>query len=127
MRMVIVHHSTLTQQHDIEALMEEVKLLKENLQPAAKVAELKKSFSTPASSLPYTLHHVSRVEEGTTITQTNDIFAQAINTMPKTLEWFWKQMNEGDNTLCKFSQVPEKYKQQPNINCIKLFRGHKSV
>ena len=117
--MVVVRQldSTLTQQHDTEALMEEVRHLKEeNLQLTAEVAELKRAFGTPGSSPPtplHTLHHASRVDENTTVTQANDIIAQAINTLPKTLESFWKQMNEGDNKLCKFSQVPEKYKQEP--------------
>ena len=97
-RMVVVHQldSTLTQQHDIEALMEEVRHLKEeNLQLTAEVAELKRVFGTPGSSPPtplHTLHHASRVDEDTTVTQANDIIAQAINTLPKTLENFWKQM-----------------------------------
>ena len=117
--MVVVHQldSTLTQQHDIEALMEEVRHLKEeNLQLTAEVAELKRAFGTPGSSPPtplHTLHHASRVDEDTTVTQANDIIAQAINTLPKTLESFWKQMNEDDNKLCKFSQVPENYKREP--------------
>lgn len=104
-RMVIVHQldPTLTQQHDIWALIKDVKHLKEeNLQLTAEVAELKKSFGTPASSSPiplHTLHHASRVED-TTVTQTNDIIAQAINTLPKTLESFWKQMKK---TICSAS------------------------
>ena len=78
--------STLTQPHDIEALMEEVRHLKEeNLQLTAEVAELKRVFGTPGSSPPtplHTLHHASRVDEDTTVTQANDIIAQAINTLP---------------------------------------------
>ena len=104
---MIVHQldSTLIQQHDIEALMKEVKHLKEeNLHLTAEVAELKKPFGTPASSLPtplHTLHHASQVEEDMTVTctQTNDI-VQAINTLPNTLESFWKQMKV---TICSAS------------------------
>ena len=129
-RMVVVHQldSTSTQQHDIEALIGEVKSLREeNLQLTAEVAELKSSFSTqlaavsPSSvSLQTTgspastsLQTTTSIPHSSTVVNEDSVIAQAINTLPKTLESFWKQMNEGDDKLCKFSHIPEKYKRDP--------------